>query len=99
MIIGLYVRRWHPFTGETREPISGEQCWKCDRPRPDLAHAVFEYVAAVLGAELERRVAAAVTEHQAVHGCGEVWYWSHGCEVAADLTDLLPDGMRPVAIG
>lgn len=97
-IIGLYARYWDPFTGETREPITGERCWKCGRPKPDLAHAVFEYIAAVLGAELQRRIDAAIAEHVTAHGCSGPGRWND-CPHTQALWDLLPDGMRPVAIG
>lgn len=34
------------------------ECWKCGRPDPDLAHAVYEYVAAVLATRLWNAVDA-----------------------------------------
>jgi len=97
---GIYVRRWHPWDGVTREPITSERCWKCDRPKPDLAHAVMEYVAAVLAAELERRVVAAVEAHIAEHGCADLpWFAAGACGEAYEIIALLPDAMLPVAIG
>lgn len=91
--IGLYTRHRDWMTGgEYREPVTSERCWKCGTERPDLAHAVYEYVAAVLGEELYRRVMAAEQEHVATYGCG----WS--CPDVQELWDLLPDYMRPVAI-
>lgn len=98
MIVGLYVRTYDWMTdSEYRYPITSEQCWKCGRPNPDLAHAVHEYVAAVLGAELERRVLAAIAEHEAAHGCARPG-WASSCPDVFALWDLLPEAMQPVAI-
>jgi hypothetical protein len=94
--VGLYVRRRDWMTGrEYRDPITSDACWKCGAVRPDLAHAVHEYVAAILGAELGRRVDQAVAEHRAAHGCPPPLM---GCREVEALYDLLPDYMRPVPI-
>lgn len=96
--LGLYVLRQDYFGGRRFELITGKACWQCGRPRPDLAHTVMEHVIGRVAAVLERRVHAAIAEHEAAHGCGRPGWWSSCPDVAA-LWDLLPDSMLPVAIG
>jgi hypothetical protein len=99
-VLGLYVRRRSWWSGkDSWEPITSAECWSCGRPQPDLAHTVMEHVLSLMATELERRVAAAITEHQAEHGCGDTWFVVNQCDAAGDLIDLLPDAMLPVAIG
>jgi hypothetical protein len=92
---GLYATFETKF-GAHVEPV-GVDCWKCLLPHPDLAHTVFEYVAAVLGAELERRIWVAVGDHEAAHGCGRPGWWP-SCAVSAEFLALLPEGMQPIAV-
>lgn len=90
--LGVFVRPWggaRPYW----QPL-GDHCWKCYTPKPGVAHMIFEYVAAILGAELWARVHEAEVAHTAAHGC--VW-WQ--CPEVAALMDLLPVRLQPVALG
>lgn len=85
-------------------PVPTGECWKCDKVRPDLAHAVYEYVAALLAERLRR----AYDEHRAACAkCqGEMAeylaaagrYPCERCPERERLCDLLPEGDWPVAI-
>lgn len=89
--LGVYVRPWgggRPYY----QPL-GDRCWKCDNPKPDIAHMIFEYVAAILGAELSARVYEAEVAHVAAHGCA----W--GCPEVIALIDLLPVRLQPIGLG
>lgn len=81
--------------GRRTQPLDPAECWKCSTATPDLAHVVHEYVAAVLGAELERRVRAAINEHQDGADCPGLL---GRCAVLNELWDLLPEQMRPIAL-
>lgn len=74
------------------EQVTAAECWKCGRERPDLAHAVFEYVAALLAEPLR----AAFDAHLDECGCGHNGVGIAHCDAAMVLWDLLPDGDRVI---
>lgn len=97
---GIYSRTWRWREGEIWEPVAADRCWKCHRERPDLAHAVYEYVAALLSVRLVR----AYDEHEAsCEWCRRErdggWFgpMSGPCPERTALSDLLPAGYLPVA--
>jgi hypothetical protein len=85
-----YVRRWHPFTDWQWVPVVHSECIKCGRDHPDLAHHVYEYVAAFLAERLRQAFEA--------HFAGCVWCAAGRgfgyCDEARALFRLLPDGDR-----
>jgi hypothetical protein len=95
-LIGMYARVDDIYIGPHWVPLGNDTCWKCGQPTPDLAHMIHEYVAAVLGAELERRIWAEARAHEQQHGCGRQGWWPN-CPDVRYLWALLPDWMQPVA--
>jgi len=96
---GIYAKQWDPYGWPSMsfDPVSDVECWKCGQPNPDLSHAINEYVAAIIGHELLRRVEAEMVRHAAEHGC-DAGFWRPR-ECIWPLFDLIPDGLRPIAIG
>lgn len=82
---GLLYRWRDPMTGRMLTTVVGADgcCWKCGREGVDLAHAVYEYVAALFW----RRLADAFDEH--VESCLEC----RGglCPQGSALLDLVPN--------